>query len=138
MRDSPRGVVLLEVVVAFGLLAVLITVCLKMMVSTAVGRRAVERRAVALQEAANIIERIAAMPWDQVTPERLADVELSPQVREILPGAAVELKVEASADAGPPGKRVGLEITWTNAAGDSDAPVRLSYWAYAAGKESSP
>jgi Tfp pilus assembly protein PilV len=137
MRPSRHGFVLLEVVVAFGLLAVLIAVCLQMLSATAAGRRAAERRAVALQEAANIMERIAAMPWDQITGERLQEIELSPSVREILPGAAVNLTTEAASDAGPPGKHVGLEITWTNAVGDRDAPVRLSYWTYASRRESS-
>jgi Tfp pilus assembly protein PilV len=138
MKASRRGIVLLEAVVAFGLLAVLITVCLQMLAATAAARRAAEQRAVALQEAANIVERIAAAPWDQISTERLAEVGLSSSVREILPGARVELTVEASNDAGPPGKHVELEISWTNAGGGSDTPVRLGYWAYAARRKSSP
>jgi hypothetical protein len=132
-----RGVALLEVVVAFGLLAVLLTICLQMLAATAVQRRAVDRRAVAVEEAANIIERISALPWDQVTAERLAAIRLSPDAGHSLPNGAVTLAVESSAD-GPRGKQVQLAITWSDPAGETERPVRLSYWMYAPPTGSSP
>jgi hypothetical protein len=135
MINSRRAVALLEAIAAAALLAVLVTVCLRMFALTALERRAVEKRAIAMQEAANAIESVAALPWDQVTPERLAEIELSPSVKEILPGGALKLSVEPATTGppgtiGPQGKHVRVELTWTNATGGVDAPVRLAYWAY--------
>ena len=135
MNASRRGVILLEVVVAFGLMAVLVTICLQMLAVNAAARRAVERRAVALQEAANMLERVSALSWEQITAQRVAEFELSPSVRDILPGATARLSVEASGDAGPPAKQVRVEISWTNSVGETEAPVQLSSWTYARGKE---
>ena len=134
---SRRGIVLLELVVAFGLFAVLIALCLQMFLSTAAARRASERRAGALVESGNLVERAAALPWNEVTPERLADFKLSSSVEEILPHAVVKATLEPSTE-GPRAKHVQVEITWNNPSGVADAPVRLSYWAYAPAGEKSP
>ncbi len=129
MVRSRRAVALMEVIAAAALLAVLATVCLRMFAFSALERRTAQRRAVAMQEVANTVERVAALPWAQITSERLAQIELSPNVQQILPGGALKLSVEPSAT-GPPARKVRVEITWTNAAGGVDAPVRLAYWAF--------
>jgi hypothetical protein len=130
-----RGVVLLEIIAAFGLMAVLVAVCLQMLSVTALARRAVERRAVALQEATNLLERVSTLPWSDITAERLSKFDVAPSVREILPGVAARLAVEATGDAGPPAKQIRVEITWSNAAGDTDAPLCLCAWTYAPATE---
>ena len=70
MRRSRTGYVLLDVVTGTALLAVLLTVSLKMFATMSSGRAAIENRAVALQLVAGAIERAAALPWDQITTER--------------------------------------------------------------------
>lgn len=122
---------MLEVVAACGLMAVLLAVCLQMLALTAATRRTVERRAIALQEAANLLERASVLAWQDVTPEQLATVDLTPSVREILPGAVAHWSVAATNEPGPLAKQVRVEINWTNPAGQTDAPVRLSSWRYA-------
>jgi hypothetical protein len=108
----------------------LMAVCLQMLATTAAERRAVERRAVALQEAANIVERIAALPWEQLTPERLAAMELSRSVQESLPGGVAQVSLEP-VEADPRARQIRVEITWVHRADNSQAPVALSFWAYA-------
>ncbi len=137
MNNMRRGFSLIEIAVAAALLAVLIGVSAQMVVATNAQRPALEKRAIALQQAANIIERVTAWPWQDITAERLASVKLAPSVTELLPGAALKLSVEPAVDA-PPGKHVRVEISWTNAAGGTDSPVRLNYWAYARPGEKSP
>jgi hypothetical protein len=132
-----RGIVMLEVIVGCGLLAVLLAICAQLLSVTALERRNSERRAIALEEAANIIERISAVPFADMTRERLAKVELSPEVQRILPGGAAELVVEEEAGE-VPSKRVSVKITWKGAAGRTEAPVRLTYWAYPTPHEVTP
>jgi hypothetical protein len=138
MSTPRRGIMLLEAAVAFGLLAVLIAICLQMLAATAAARRAVDRRAIAAQEGANLIERLTAMPWDKITPEGLVEVPLSSSIQELLPGAAAKITVAPSSDPGPQSKHLALEITWTGPTGETESPVRLDYWTYAVGKESQP
>ena len=123
-----RGMIMLEVIVGCGLLAVLLAVCVQLLSVEALERRNYERRAIALQEAANIIERVSAMPFEEITPQRLGDIQLSPEVEQILPGGAAQLFVEEEKGK-VPSKRVRVEIKW-GTAGRTEAPVRLTYWAY--------
>ena len=130
MNVRRSGAVLLECIVAFGLLAVMATVCVQMLSLTSAGQRATERRAIALQEAANIMERVTAVSWSEISTERLGEVHLAPDVIRILPDATLELSVEPSVDDGPAGKHISLAIRWKNPAGDPESPVRLDYWAF--------
>ena len=130
MTPARRGVTLLESVVAFGLLAAMVAVSLEMLAVTAAQRRAIDKRVIALTEAANVAERIATLPWDRITPEGLADVELSPAAQKKLPRGVLKLAVEPAA-AGLPARRVDVEITWALGSLGGERPVRLSFWAYA-------
>ena len=69
---------MLELIAACGLMATLLLVSLNLVALTAAERRTIERRVVAQQEAANLIERVAALPWGEITDERLATFKLSP------------------------------------------------------------
>ena len=124
-----RGVMIVEVLVACGLLAVLLALSVQLISVTAHARRASERRAIALEQAANIIERVRGLPFPEITRERLAGIELPPEVRQILPDAVAEVTMEEE-----PGdvaaKRVRVEVHWKGAAG-TEPPARLTYWVYA-------
>jgi hypothetical protein len=124
-----RGVVLLEVVVGCGLLAVLLAVCVQLLSVTALERRDIERRAIAMEEAANLIERVAAMPYTDITPEALKKIKLSPDVEQILPGGSAQLSVDAE-EGEVPAKRVHVAIQWSTPAGTTETPARLTYWVY--------
>jgi hypothetical protein len=132
-----RGIVMLEVIVGCGLLAILLAVCAQLLSTTAIARRNSERRAIALEEAANIIERVIAVPFADMTSERLADIKLSPEVQQILPGGVAELVVEDETGE-LPSKRVSVKITWKGAAGRTEAPARITYWAYQRSHEATP
>jgi Tfp pilus assembly protein PilV len=131
-----RGVMIVEVLVACGLLAVLLAVSAQLLSATAHARRASERRAIALAQAANVIERVRALPFAEVTPERLAAIELPPQVREILPDAVAKVSVEEES-AEVPAKRVRVEVQWKSAAG-AEPPARLTYWVYPRPQRATP
>ncbi len=124
-----RGFAILEVIVACGLLAVLLALSVQILSLMAVERRHVEHRAIALAEAANIAERVSTMPFDEIDEARLAEIDLSPEVRKLLPDAQATLDV--AEETGPvPGKRVRVEIVWTGAGGRRESPVRLTHWAW--------
>jgi hypothetical protein len=94
-------------------------------------RRDFDRRQCAMQETANLMERLTSRSFDSVTPATAKALSLSPQARQLLPGAELEIDVAASDPAGGPGsKRVAMRLRWHSRAGEWDSPVRLTSWVY--------
>ena len=125
---------LIEAIVSAFLIGVLLFVSLRVLSAAAMQRRAIDKRAVALEEAAGAMQRARALAWDELTVERLNAIKLSPQIDPMLSGASLRWSVEDSTST-PASKHVRVEITWQSPAGPA-APTRLSYWAYAPVPES--
>lgn len=120
----------MEVVVACGLAAVLMAVSVQMLTLMATQRRDVERRAIAQQEAANLIERVASIPFEQLTPDSLQSLTIDPEVARLLPAAKASLSL--AAEPGPtPAKRVAVEVSWIGVGKRRELPVRLTSWVFA-------
>jgi len=90
-------------------------------------RREAQWRRLATLEAANLLERVAARPWDELTTEGLASLTLSEQVTGRLPDP--RLRIDTQPSPGPPeSKRIRVRLDWINLAGDRGAPVVLVAW----------
>jgi type II secretory pathway pseudopilin PulG len=92
----PRGATLLECVVALGVLSVAFAVGAQALGWSAAQRRLGEQRHVALQEAANCLERVRQLKWDELTKERLAEIELSLEAAELLTSSELAIHPEAA------------------------------------------
>jgi Tfp pilus assembly protein PilE len=124
---SPRGLTTIEMVMATLVLGVAMTLTVQILGWVMRERRGADRRAIAVQEAANAMERLAAQPWDQLTPEAAQSEPLSPAALQALPGA--ELNVTVAAEADKPGlKRIGVQLRWRGRSSAYEAPVRLTSW----------
>jgi len=137
MKSLPRGFTIVEMLVATALTAVFITLCVQMLSATGAQRRATEKRAIALQEAANVTESLGSLPWEEITPERIAQFRLSEPAQQILGKGVLKIALEPSKDV-PPAKLARVEITWPNAGGGADAAVRLSTWIFSPEKSPAP
>jgi Tfp pilus assembly protein PilV len=126
---SRRGTSILEAMVAGVLLAAAVGVCAHFVGVTAAHRRTTQQRMIAMQEAANIMERLSAQPWRQLTAGEASDVRISPQAMQSLPQG--KLEVEISGPAGTPeAKRIRVSIRWQNRTGQFLQPVQLIAWRY--------
>jgi Tfp pilus assembly protein PilV len=125
-----KGSMLIEVTMATVLLIIIMSVALKVMGFAARERAAADRRQRALFEAANVMEKMAAYSFAEVTPERALQMTLSDAARLGLPGC--ELKVDVStadsASRGGPAKRVAVLVRWRDQSGEWASPVRLTSW----------
>jgi hypothetical protein len=121
-----RGIVLMELLVAGALLGTLLVVCLQLIAATSAQHRATDQRQLAVIEVGNVMERLAAQPWSELTPQTAAP-RLSPPVAKRLPSA--ELKVEvAPSPAEPDAKRIVVSLRWQDRAGQFMQPVKLVTW----------
>ena len=130
--ENPTGFTLLEVSVAAVVLVLVMAITVQVLGWATAERRAAERRQWARQEATNVLERLTAQPWDRLTAESAAMLELSPQARAVLPEG--ELRIEVTSQPGPPrAKRLSVDVRWQRPAGQPDASVRLTTWVYPRG-----
>jgi hypothetical protein len=129
MKRNSRGMTVLELAVAGVLLAALTAVCVKFFAAAAGQRRALAERHAALRVAGNLMERLAARPYDQLTAEKLAQEKLPPQIAAVLPKA--NLKIDVADAVGPPaGKRITLRMSWPGLDLAAPLSVQLTTWRY--------
>jgi prepilin-type N-terminal cleavage/methylation domain-containing protein len=129
MQIKRRGLSLIEVSAAIVLLGALATIVMQSLEWTLVERREAERREIALVEAGNAMERLAAANWESLAPRASAEEPLSAIAKEMLPGGRLTTEVKAAGD-DPAARRIVVEVRWLNRAGETDQPVRLTTWVY--------
>jgi prepilin-type N-terminal cleavage/methylation domain-containing protein len=124
-----RGMTLLETIVASAMLLVFMALCVHFFIVGGRLRTELDRREIAMQEAANVMERLMARPWDQLSAESAGEASLSEAAQRMLPD--VQMKVEITPrEEKPPGKRILVTIRWQDENGQWTRPVRLAAWRY--------
>jgi hypothetical protein len=95
-------------------------------------RRSADRRQVAAIAAANLMERLTALPYESLS-DSSAKAErdrLAPALAS-LPGGEATIEVATDDPTGGPGsKRIAVRIRWRDRADRWEAPVRLTSWVY--------
>jgi len=112
------------------MLMVALTLITKVVGAVAAERRGWDRREVALAEVGNLIERLAARPYEELTPESVKGLALGPEAGRTLPGAELSAKVEDEPAGKVDARRVSVRLRWRNRSGEWDAPVELTTWAF--------
>jgi hypothetical protein len=92
-------------------------------------RRVGTQRAVAAQEAGNLMEELMSRPWEELTAERVADVALSARCLRYVPEARLRIDVTEEEQTAVP-RRIDIRIDWPQPAGQAGRPVRLVAWRY--------
>jgi len=124
-----RAFTLLEMIVASVLIGTMLTLCLQVLTATVAARRRAEIRLIALQQSANVMERLAAVPWEDLSEENIAKLQLDKQVHRLLPEAQLDIEMTVPPDE-PPAKRITVSIGWSDRAGQPVRPVRVVAWRY--------
>jgi hypothetical protein len=130
MTHNRRGSLILEVVVALTILATAMTGAAQLLLLCAQGKQDADHLLAAQLEAANVLERVAAMRYDDVTEQAAQDFKLSSGSEAALPSAQLKTQVIESPSAELPYKRIVAEVSWLGA-GDDRISVRLTGWKYA-------
>jgi len=130
-RGRRRGSLMVEAAASVMMLAIAMTLTLKVVGWVALEHRATDRRQLAMTEAANLMERLTTTPYDELTPDRVKTIALSSETKASLPDPALHLEVNGDdASGGKGSKKISLRIQWRNRADGWDAPLRLTSWVY--------
>jgi Tfp pilus assembly protein PilV len=122
---------LFELTVALFIVSTALVAIVQLVAMTASQRRTLDQRRIAELEVANQAERMALLPWEQASPEKLTTWEPSANLMTALPQA--KCAVAVAEEAGPPvARRIRLKVTWTNPAGQEMQPAALTMWKFAA------
>ena len=108
-HQARRGSLLVELALSAAMLMIAMGLTVKVLGWVGAQRRNWDRRQVAVQEAANLMERLTARPFASLTPESTRDLPLSARARQSLP--KVELKVDVRENdkaGGADSKRVAI------------------------------
>jgi prepilin-type N-terminal cleavage/methylation domain-containing protein len=134
---SRRGMTVLEMSIALLILTVALGGVLQLVSTAAKQRRTGEERRLALQELANQAERVAILPWDELTEAKLATLKPSAECEAANPTATIAATL-AEDDGPPAAKRIRIEVAWTNAVGQQVDPLGVTLWRYAPAEEAQP
>ncbi len=126
-RSLQRGFTITECLVALVLLGAAAALLAQTLGGVAHQRRAADRQSLALQETANLMEQLFAIPYAELTPQRAAELGLSELARQQLPGARLEVSVAPTSD-DPSGKEVRVSLHWHDRSGRNGTPLQLTAW----------
>lgn len=129
LQSNRRGSMLVEMTIAAAMIAAAMVMTVKVLGYAAHQRREAEHRQRALLEASNIMERITAVPYEEVTPEKTQGYIISPVSAALLPGLELNVNIqEQGASPDRPVKRIAVRLRWKGRSGEWEAPVRLTTW----------
>lgn len=124
-RLKRRAYLLIETAMAGLLVALAMAMTLTLLTWTLSERRISERRGWATQEAANLMERLTALPFDRLDSSTArTEATLSAGASSVLPAAKFEAEIHDE----PPLKRIDVTLSWKGASGRLEAPMRLTSW----------
>jgi hypothetical protein len=129
IRSRRRGSLLPELAMSAVMLAIVMTLTVKVLGYAGQQQRSADHRQRAVLEVANVMERITASPFDEITAARARRVSISPAAAGSLSGS--ELAVDVTEEQPGPGrsaKRIAIRLRWKGRSGEWEAPVRLTTW----------
>ena len=90
-------------------------------------RRQTERRQIAIVEVENLMERVVALPYDQVQKSIVDKFALSESAVRQLPDARLQIKISEATDVKQM-KKIQIQLGWKNQQGIRAMPVSLTSW----------
>jgi hypothetical protein len=127
VRLVRRALTIIEMSLAFALLAVVVVAAVRMQRVVGDHRRAAERRDIALQAAQAVSEQVGNVPWNQLSAASVDQITIPGPLAARLPGA--NLAIALNDEVNPPAKRILVKISW-NGRGEKPTSVQLTSWAF--------
>jgi len=126
-RPRRRGLTLVEVAGAMMVIAAALTLLSTTLAVTAAQRRVMSHRQLATQEAANAIERLAAVKFDKLNQQAASALTLSAAAQR-LPGSELTVTISPADAGGISGKQIASVVSWKQAG--QTQKVGMVAWRY--------
>lgn len=126
------GITLLEVLITAVLLGSVMIVTVPTIRWIGLEQRLAQRRQAAVQEVHNVVERITARTYDEITPELAGEWELGADISRELPSSDLDVSLELSEETAD-AKRVTVKLRWKAGAHRPDYFVSATTWVYRRG-----
>lgn len=124
-----RGSLLPELAIATILLGAAMTMTVQVLGHAGRVRRDADHRQQATLEVGNLMERLAAISFDELTDARAQNLKLSETTAHLLPDAQLSIAVKDERPAADrTSKRLAVKLQWRGRSGEWEAPVRLVTW----------
>jgi len=127
-KRRKRGTITHEATMAIVMATAVIVGAVQILAVVSHQRRDIDRRSMAVREAGNLLEEIAARPWDELTEEQLAALTLSGECRAVLREPRLRIAVDPEPEGA--GKHISVEIDWLTGQDQRALPLRLAAWRY--------
>ena len=124
-----NGATIQEALVAILIVAAVLLGVAQLLAMVASQQRNAQQRSLAAREAGNLMEDLMTRPWGDLTPDSLAEIQLSDPCRQRLPDAELKIEVGAEDDTNQI-RRIDIRIDWANAADQRCDPIRLVAWRF--------
>lgn len=124
-----RGIAFAEIMVAFVLVGTAAVSIAPLIHESIRVRKSLDIQRFAQTEAANLLEQLAGMPYEQVTPDTAGKLTLPDAAGRELPQPKLIAEV-VNQTTEPAGKRISIEIQWQPGGGRKSPPCRLVTWIY--------
>lgn len=122
-----RGYHLMEIAGAIVVLGVAATLTTRLIVESTRVERSNSRRMIAINEASNVVERLATIDWDRLDADLAAATKLDPDAAARLPQASLKTTIDPPKDDRLL-KKIHVEIAWMDSTGTRARPVTLTVW----------
>lgn len=117
----------MEIAGAIVVLGVAATLTTRLIVESTRVERSNSRRMIAINEASNVVERLATIDWDRLDADLAAATKLDPDAAARLPQASLKTTIDRSKE-DLLIKKIHVEIAWMDSTGSRARPVTLTVW----------
>ncbi|MCA9016172.1 MAG: prepilin-type N-terminal cleavage/methylation domain-containing protein [Planctomycetaceae bacterium] len=122
-----RGFTLVEMMVSGVLLMTVTMIVVPAIYWVHRERRQTEYRQIAIVEVENMMERVVALPFNEITQAKVDKFVLPESALRQLPNADLSIEISEPGDL-PLMKKIQIQLGWNDHHGISVVPVRLTSW----------
>jgi|SRR5579863_429201 len=127
LHSSRSGSLVIELMVTGALLAIVTASVIPTLGWLVRQRKFNQERQAATLEVGNLMEQLTALDWNELTPERVEQFQLSEPLQNQLSEPRLLITVDGDSDAA---KHVLIQLSWELGPGRAAPPVRLAAWVY--------
>ena len=131
-KSRKRGTITHEAIMAIVMATAVIVGTAQILAVISHQRRDIDRRSTAIREVGNLLEEIAARPWDELTEAELSALALSDECNAVLREPRLRITVDPEPEGA--GKHISVEIDWLTGQDQRALPLRLAAWRYPTGE----